>query len=124
MNHTHAGYILLIEDDPWLAESYASLLADGPKVEIVNSPQEAMNACDESVPKLIIADVMLEEGLVIDFLNELQSHADLASVPVILCSTIASRFDEKDMRAYGVVKILDKATLKPPMLQSIVREYA
>ena len=91
--------ILLIEDDRWLADSYMDVLNDY---------------------ELIIADVMLERGLVFDLLHELQSYDDTSQIPVILCTSLAQRITLKDVKQYGVIAVLDKATLTPKILREAV----
>lgn len=109
--------ILLIEDDRWLADSYALTLGTLYAVQVVGDADEAMEAIDEQVFDLIVADVMLERGLVIDLLHELQSHTDTSSIPVILCSSLAAVMRPDDLRAYGVVDVIDKAVVTPAGLR-------
>lgn len=113
--------ILLIEDDRWLAESYVRSLRGGYAVEVVASSDEAIDALDGGRFDAIVADVMLEHGLVIDLLHELQSHSDLAQIPVILCTNLAAAIDAADVAAYGVVDVCDKTTLTPAGLRIAIQ---
>ena len=108
MNKPH---ILLIEDDAWLAESYTHVLKSTYLITTVASSVAAMESIDSEPFDLIIADVMLENGLVIDLLHELQTHGDTMNTPVIICSSLASSIDIRNLRSYGVVEVLDKSTL-------------
>ena len=113
--------LLLIEDDRWLADSYRQLLKSY-EIDVAADGQHAMDLIDDHRYDLIIADVMLEQGVVIDLLHELQSYADTMNLKVILCTAIAERFALADMRAYGVVAVLDKKTLMPELLRETVEE--
>lgn len=112
--------LLLIEDDRWLAESYRRVLADW-VVDIAVNGQEAMDLIDRHCYRAVIADVMLERGLVIDLLHELQAYDDTAHLPILLCTTLAQHILPADVAAYGVVAVLDKATLTPNLLRESLR---
>lgn len=109
--------VLLIEDDTWLAESYARILEGTYSLTIVTNAVAAIGSIDDKTFNLIIADVMLENGLVIDLLHELQTHTDTMDVPVIICSSLASSINAQDLKTYGVVDVLDKSTLTPEGLR-------
>ncbi|MFZ1458284.1 MAG: response regulator [Candidatus Saccharimonadales bacterium] len=113
--------LLLIEDDRWLADSYMHVLEEY-DIDSAVSGQDAMDLIDVNDYDLIIADVMLERGLVIDLLHELQSYDDTAQLPIVLCTTLAQRINLEDVRAYGAVAVLDKTTLTPKLLREAV-EY-
>ena len=111
--------VLLIEDDLWLSDSYRAVLDDY-EVETAVSSQDAMDMIESYDYDLVIADVMLERGLVIDLLHELQSYDDTAKLPIVLCTSLAQRIKLDDVRAYGVVAVLDKTTLTPKLLREAV----
>ncbi|MFZ2495013.1 MAG: response regulator [Candidatus Saccharimonadales bacterium] len=113
--------ILLIEDDRWLADSYVHILEEY-DVDTAQNGQDAMDLIDSYDYDLIIADVMLERGLVIDLLHELQSYDDTAKLPIVLCTSLAQRLSIDDVKPYGVVQILDKASLTPKLLRETVEE--
>ncbi len=113
--------ILLIEDDRWLADSYVHILEEY-DVDTAQNGQDAMDLIDSYDYDLIIADVMLERGLVIDLLHELQSYDDTAKLPIVLCTSLAQRLSLDDVKPYGVVQILDKASLTPKLLRETVEE--
>lgn len=114
--------ILLIEDDRWLADSYMHLLEDY-DVETAVDSEIAMHLIDVNDDyDLIIADVMLERGLVFDLLHELQSHADTSKIPVLLCTSLAQRIKLEDVKKYGVIGVLDKSTVTPKLLQEAVEQ--
>jgi CheY-like chemotaxis protein len=116
--------ILLIEDDNWLAESLRRQLSAAHEIVTVPSGQSALDHVDKLHFDVIIADLMLEDGLAIDILHDLQSYEDTAQVPVVVCSSLASDVKLEDLAAYGVVALLDKATVTPEQLNEAIQRAA
>jgi len=120
---TKTPYVLIVEDDPWLAEQYARLLQSaGFRVAIVPHALAAIDAVDDSVPDVMILDLMLVGPNAFTLLHELQSHADLANIPIILCTTSADQLVAEDVVVYGVRAVLDKTTMQPSDLVAIVKK--
>lgn len=118
-------YVLLIEDDQWLADSYQVMLnAEDIEVRQVSTGHEAMQLIEESTPAVIVADVLLGDHTSITLFHELQSYEDTRSIPVILCTTLGqASFQETELRSYGIEAVLDKATLTPEQLVVAVAPY-
>lgn len=116
--------LLLIEDDAWLADSYAHILSDaGYEVQTVKDGYEAIRLIESAPPDGIVADVLLEGHTIINLLHELQSYDDTAVVPIILCSGLAHPSMELErLHHYGVRAVLDKATVTPEKLIETVEE--
>lgn len=116
--------VLLIEDDHWLAESYIrSLKEQGYEVMAVDNAEMAMRSVEESMPDCIVADVMLEGHTVFSLLYELQSYDDTRLIPVVLCSNLShDMLSQTRLHHYGVVSVLDKATLTPDSLDLAIKE--
>lgn len=116
--------ILLIEDDHWLGDSYGRMLKrSGYEVIRSDTAEAAMQSVEESMPDCIIADVMLEGHTVFSLLNELQSYDDTRRIPVVLCSNLDhDMLSQARLHHYGVVSILDKATLTPDSLELAIKE--
>lgn len=112
------NYVLLIEDDQWLADSYQVMLrSQGIEVKQVSTGHEAMQLIDKEPPSVIVADVLLGDHTSITLFHELQSYEDTREIPVILCTTLAQvNFSNSKLGAYGIVDVLDKATLTPEQL--------
>lgn len=113
--------ILLIEDDQWLAESYNDIL-EAYEVDIAANANDAMDLIDSNDYDLVIADVMLDYGVVIDLLHEMQAYDDTAQIPVILCTSLAANISENDVKSYGVAAVLDKTMLTSKILRETVEE--
>ena len=118
-------YVLLIEDDQWLADSYQVMLrAEDFEVRQVSTGHEAMQLIEETMPAVIVADVLLGDHTSITLFHELQSYEDTRDIPVILCTTLGqASFKETELKAYGIQAVLDKATLTPEQLVVAVAPY-
>ena len=117
--------LLLIEDDQWLADSYMLILtARGYEVTHFSTAHEAMRWIDAHPVSLIIADILLGEGNTLTLLHELQSYADTAQIPVVVCTNVGpEQFEGVDLASYGVVALLDKATVTPDKLLLCVESH-
>lgn len=115
--------VLVVDDDQWLAEVMAYRLSrDGFEVRVVSDALQAMTAIDEWQPKVIVLDIFMPGPNGIVLLQELQSHSDLAQIPVIVCSTSAGDMTLQQLRAYGVCDLLDKTTMTPTEMAAAVRK--
>jgi len=117
--------ILLIEDDQWLADSYMVLLKSrGHEVTQLSTAYEAMEWIDANAPALIVADILLGDHNTFTLFHELQSYPDTAGIPVIVCTTLGKQqLSKADLKSYGIVEVLDKATLTPDQLVLAVETH-
>lgn len=107
--------VLIIDDDRWFAETIAKTLhRSGWKTHIAPDGAKGIEAIDSFKPDALLLDVMLPGSTAPAILNELQSHTDLADLPIVLCTSIDSKeFDIDALKSYGVQKVLDKAHAQP-----------
>lgn len=113
--------IVVVEDSPWFSAHIKRVLErSGCEVRVAENALRAMKMIDAVMPDIIILDMLLPVYSGMTLLNELRSHQDLASIPVVVTSTVASVFEGSDLRAYGVVQILDKTTMRPQDIVDIV----
>jgi CheY-like chemotaxis protein len=120
---TKTPYILVVEDDIWLAEHHVRTIAQaGFYAEHVGHAPAAMDAIDMRIPECIVLDVFLTGQVALVLLHELQSHPDLAMIPIVLCTGSARDILPEDAAAYGVRQILDKATMRPEDLVAAIKK--
>ena len=115
--------ILLIDDDAWFVEQLARTVAKaGYEVVLARNGIEGMEQIDIAMPDAIILDFFMPgpNGLVL--LHELQSHSDLAAIPVILCTNSAADVAPEDLVQYGVRRVLDKTTMEPADVVAAIRK--
>ena len=119
---TKTRTILIVEDDDWLAEQHGrTLRTAGYAVEFAPHALAAMDAVDNKRPDVIVLDLLLAGPNAFTLLHELQSHTDLAGIPVILCTNSADQIASEDIAAYGVRQVLDKATMHPDDVVTAVK---
>lgn len=115
-------FVLVVEDDEWMARQHIRTLnLAGMQAEYVSHALAAMDALDVRVPAVIVLDVLLPGPNAFTLLHELRSHADLAMIPVVLCTNSADNLVNNDLSAYGVKAILDKTIMQPRDLVAAVR---
>lgn len=114
--------VLLVEDDPWLAELEADVLTQaGYTVTYASHAPSAIAKIDEKQPDIIILDVLLTGSTAFALLHELRSYGDTKTVPIILCTNMADSLHLEDLRTYGVRRIVDKSTMQPDDLPAAIR---
>ena len=114
--------VLLVEDDPWLAELEAGVLSDA-GFTVIHSPHapSAIAKIDEMQPDIIILDVLLTGSTAFALLHELQSYSDTKTIPVILCTNMAESLKLEDLKQYGVRRIVDKTTMQLDDLPAAIK---
>lgn len=114
--------VLLVEDDPWLAElEMSSLTKAGFAVTHAPHAPSAIVKIDEIHPDVMILDVLLTGSTAFALLHELQSYDDTSELPIILCTNMAESLRIDDLKSYGVKRIVDKTTMKSDDLTAAVR---
>lgn len=117
--------VVVVEDDDWLAEHYTRVLERaGYEVEHAPHAVSAITVIDRVQPTVIVLDMLLTGTTAMALLHELQSHTDLAGIPVVLITNLADQLRLNDVRGYGVVRIVDKATMQPDDIVAAVRGAA
>ena len=117
-----AGRVLIVDDDVWFADQLARTVKKaGYRAICVRNGVEAMIEIDSARPDVIVLDFFMPgpNGLVL--LHELQSHSDLATIPVILCTNVASDIKSDTLEQYGVRYVLDKTAMEPSDVVTAVR---
>lgn len=116
-------HVLLVDDDQWLSERFAQTLKRAKySVSISRNGIEAIDAIDKQKPDVVVLDLFMPGPNGVVLLHELQSHTDLADIPVVLCSNSAGEVLFDTVEPYGVRVILDKTTMEPADLVSAVRK--
>jgi len=116
-------YVLIVEDDDWLAEQYARTLeAAGIQASAVGHALAAMDVIDTKKPDALVLDVLLPGPNIFTLLHEIRSHSDLAAIPVILCTNSADKFVGEDLAAYGIKTVLSKTTMHPGDMVAAIKK--
>ncbi|NCO10359.1 response regulator [Candidatus Saccharibacteria bacterium] len=114
--------VLLVEDNTWLAELEAGILKRaGYDVMVAHHAPAAIQLVDKTRPDVIILDVLLGGSTAFALLHELQSYGDTGVIPVVLCTNMAEQLSADKLVSYGVVRVVDKATMHPDDLIAAVK---
>lgn len=120
---TKIPMVLVVEDDEWLAEQHVrTLTLAGFVATHVPHALAAIETIDTKRPDVMVLDVFLAGPNAFTLLHELQSHPDLAGIPIILCTNSADAISMDAIAAYGVRQILDKAVMRPEDLVAAVKK--
>lgn len=112
--------IYIIDDDRgW--EKYYRRILKGYELQFFYDGVAAINGMDEKVPDLVILDILLIGPTGFAVLNEMRSYPELADVPVVIVSSVAT--DRELASQYGVVAVFDKGELMPEDLLSLAKRY-
>ena len=113
--------LLIVEDDKNWADILGKFAADvGAEYRVAVSGGQAIEIIDNWQPDALILDMLLAGETAIALLNELRSYADLASLPIAVCTNIDVKMD--DLRPLGVKAILNKTSMRPNEARAIFRE--
>jgi CheY-like chemotaxis protein len=81
--------ILLVEDEPSIAEALSMLLAaEGFEVATASNGEEALRILEQSLPDLVITDYMMPLMNGVEMAGHLRETPRLAGVPILLTSAI------------------------------------
>lgn len=114
--------VLIIEDDAWLAGHYSRTLRQaGFETRHAGDALAGIAAIDELMPDVIVLDVFLPGPNALVLLHEMQSHADLSAIPVIVCTNNPIVLSPDSLEAYGVRQVIDKGEMRPDDLVAAIR---
>jgi DNA-binding response OmpR family regulator len=106
--------VLLVEDDPILADAIREGLADeGIQVDVVSTVQNALESIRTRRPDAIVLDLMLGSESGMDVLNSIRSQRD--QTPVLILSALGST----EHRVRGLNEGADDYLVKPFELKEL-----
>lgn len=110
--------VLIVDDDAWLADSYGLVLrSHGWQVTVAGDAAHAIDLIDDIRPDVVLLDYLMPSSSAPALLHELQSHSDMAALPVVLCSSLGlGEHRLEDLRHYGVRQVIDKSTATPELI--------
>ena len=106
--------ILLIEDDPLLAELMGlSITFAKFKLLSANTAEEALPIATEQSPDLILLDIILPGMSGLEFLAIIKENAALSKIPVIILSNLKDEDHIAEGKKLGAAAHLGKANIRP-----------
>lgn len=117
--------IMIIEDDLLMANCVKKACRkqkEKAEVLIFANALEAMEKLDfRNLPELIFLDILLVGPNGFTFLNELASYEETRNIPIVVISSL--ELSDVDLSGYGVVGVLNKATMVPEKIMNYVEKY-
>ena len=108
--------LLCIDDETVNLKVLASIFKENYKVVVSKSAKQGLAMALETIPDLILLDVLMPEKNGFEFIVELKSNHELAHIPVIFITGLQSEEDEEKGLTLGACDYIQK-----PFNYSIVR---
>ena len=106
--------ILLVEDDEFLAELYATKLnLEGFEVSLAVDGEKGLKMTGEEMPDLVLLDIILPKMDGFEVLKQLKADAKTKPIPVILLTNLSQKDEVKKGLELGAIDYLIKAHFMP-----------
>ncbi|MFA6255496.1 MAG: response regulator [Patescibacteria group bacterium] len=106
--------ILLVEDDEFLAELYATKLnLEGYEVALATDGEKGLKMVKEKMPDLILLDIILPKMDGFEILKNIKADKALRNLPVILLTNLSQKDEIKKGLDLGANDYLIKAHFMP-----------
>ncbi|PIP33629.1 response regulator [Candidatus Falkowbacteria bacterium CG_4_10_14_0_2_um_filter_48_10] len=116
--------ILLVEDDPFLLNMYASKLElNGFTVLAADDGLKAYELARKEAPQLILLDVLLPKMNGFEVLHKLKLEPATAAVPVIILTNLGQAGEIEQGQKLGAVDYLVKAHFTPAEVMAKIQKY-
>lgn len=115
--------ILIIEDDPLVANLYRSKLEkEGYQVEIALDGQSGFYRIHEMKPEAILLDLMLPQISGLDILKKIRAQKQFERLPVLVFSNAFMANVVHDAISAGATHVFNKATTSPSQIVEAMRQ--
>ena len=106
--------ILLVEDDEFLAELYATKLKlENYEVALATDGEKGLKMIKEKKPDLILLDIILPKMDGFEILKAIKNEKELKDIPVILLTNLSQKDEVKKGLDLGANDYLIKAHFMP-----------
>lgn len=115
------GYVLLVEDDPVLREMMSRMIENEKfPVTAAENGRRALELVKQSIPKLILLDIMMPVMDGFQFLGELRQRKEWAHIPVVVLTAKTLSPAERDFLAAHTNSVLQKgASVRDDVMANI-----
>lgn len=115
--------IVLVEDDHFLADMYATKFkTEGFNVLVGYDGEEGLRLIKEELPDIVLLDILLPKIDGFDVLRKLKKDAKTKSIPVILLTNLGQKDDVKKGLEEGADSYLIKAHFMPSEVVQKIRD--
>lgn len=116
--------ILIIEDDPLLVKMYSTKFeSEGFEVISAHDGETGLKMATETIPSLIILDIMMPKLSGLDLLKKLKANPKGKNIPVIILSNLSKEEDAKNALSLGAKEYLIKASLTPAQVVAKAKSH-
>ena len=113
--------ILVVEDDPDLAHVIEQIFTrDAIDVQVAHTRQEALEACLDFQPHLMVLDIGLPDGDGFNVVDWLRQHEGLSRLPLVVYSGRELGPAERRQLVLGPTHFLTKTRVQPQQLEALV----
>lgn len=115
--------ILLIEDDPFLLNMYATKFElENFKVTVADDGEKGLRAVEKEIPDIILLDIMLPKMNGFEVLKQLKASKDFRDIPVILLTNLSQKNEIEQGLSMGANDYLIKAHFMPSEVVEKIKE--
>jgi DNA-binding response OmpR family regulator len=115
--------ILIIEDDPFLSEMYATKLKQaGFEVEAAFDGQEGLKKTKEDKPDLVLLDIVLPKMDGFEVLEKIKKDEAIREIPVVLLTNLGEKNEVEKGLKIGADEYIIKAHFTPSAVVAKVKE--
>jgi DNA-binding response OmpR family regulator len=113
--------ILIVEDDHDLARVIGEIFSrDTIEVHLAHTLQEALDACTNFQPHLLVLDIGLPDGDGFNVVDWLRQHETLSNLPLVVYSGRELAAAERRQLILGPTHFLTKTRVQPQQLEALV----
>jgi|SRR3989338_6793640 len=106
--------ILLVEDDPFLADIYTTKFKEaGFEIEVTGDGDEVLSKIKESKPDLLLLDIVLPHLDGWEIMEKIRGTDGLENLNIIILSNLGQKSEVEKGMKLGAVKYLIKAHYTP-----------
>ena len=117
-------YILLVEDDEFLAELYATKLTlEGFEVGLANDGEKGLKMVKARTPDLVLLDIILPKMDGFEVLKNMKEDKKYKDLPVILLTNLSQKDEVAKGLDLGAADYLIKAHFMPSEVIKKIRKF-
>jgi diguanylate cyclase (GGDEF)-like protein len=106
--NTDQAVILVVDDQPINIQVIYQILGTDYKILMATSGEQAIKVCNESVPDIVLMDVMMPEQDGLETCRQMKATEAIADIPVIFVTGVQQQEDEDACWQAGAVDFIQK----------------
>lgn len=127
LHHSHeldtkGASILVVDDQPINIQAIYNILSSDYIIIAATSGEEALERCQESVPDLILLDVLMPDMSGLTLCQQLKQGEHTQDIPIIFVTSIAAQSDEDACWNAGAIDFISKP-VNPTTLKNRVKAH-